>query len=69
MSNHEIIRVKKTAGTFAVMHKGFLVDDRLSFKAKGQQCITYPNLQKYAIISHMANHTGGIYAKSITVRL
>jgi len=34
-NNHEIIRVDKTAGNFAVMHKGFLSDDRLSFKAKG----------------------------------
>ena len=31
----EIIRVKRVAGNFATMNKGFLEDARLSFKAKG----------------------------------
>jgi len=61
MSNHEIIRVERAAGNFAVMHKGFLADDRLSFKAKGvlAYCLSKHDSWKVVVANLVNQSTDG----------
>ena len=64
---NEIIRVKRVAGTFATMNKGFLEDDRLSMKAKGilAYLLSKPDNWKVIvgdIIKHCKDSKSAIYS-------
>ena len=63
----EIIRVKRVVGNFATMNKGFLEDERLSFKAKGilSYLLSKPDNWKVIvrdIVEHGKDGKSAVYA-------